>query len=312
MPSDQFAIDRRSFIKAAAPFVLAAPAVIRGQVLIERGRFGPDDVPLARQQLLEMVNAERRQHGLPHLELDDLACRVAADHALDMIEGQFLSHWGRDGRKPYQRYSFAGGTDAIQENASSADNVSSITPAGVEQSLFEMHQSMIDEVPPNDGHLRTILFPYHTHVGFGIAAKPDRIRLDEIYVSRYAEVAPVERVARPATRIRFKGKLLDRKHWVQAIYVYHEPLPVPPPIEWLRIPRSYGLPDTFASLLPRLPSDYLYVDGSQGVIETGDKGTFRTRVRLFKEPGINTIVLWIKRANNEAAFPVTQVCIRCE
>src|SRR5437867_1129214 len=220
MYSDQFGIDRRSFIKAAAPFALSVRAVFRGQIFIERDRFSPDDVSLARQRLLEMVNVERGQHDLPHLELDDLACRVTADHALDMIEGQFLSHWGRDGRKPYQRYSFAGGTDAIQENASSADNVSSITPAGVEQSLFEMHQSMIDEVPPNDGHLRTILFPYHTHVGFGIAAKPDRIRLDEIYVSRYAELAPVERVARPPTRIRFKGKLLDRKRWVQAIYVY--------------------------------------------------------------------------------------------
>src|SRR5438128_8731368 len=85
MASDQFAIDRRSFIKAAAPFALAIPAVIRGQVLIERGRFSPDDVPLARQQLLEIVNAERRQHGLTHLELDDLACRVAADHALDIL-----------------------------------------------------------------------------------------------------------------------------------------------------------------------------------------------------------------------------------
>lgn len=312
MPSDQFAIDRRAFIKAAAPFAVAVPAAIRGQVLIERGRFSPDDVPLARQQLLEMVNAERRQHGLTHLELDDLACRVAAGHALDMIEGQFLSHWGRDGRKPYQRYSFAGGTDSIQENASSVDNVSSTTPADVEQSLFEMHQTMIDEVPPKDGHRRTILFPYHTHVGFGIAVKQDRIRLDEVYVSRYAEVDPIERIAKPATRIRFNGKLLNRKHLVHAIYVYHEPLPVPPPSEWLRIPRSCGLPDTFASLLPRLPSNYLYVDGSKGVIETGNKGTFRTRVPLFKEPGINTIVLWIKRTNNEAAFPVTQVCIRCE
>ena len=312
MHSDQFGIDRRSFIKAAAPFALSVRAVFRGQIFIERDRFSPDDVSLARQRLLETVNAERGQHDLPHLELDDLACRVTADHALDMIEGQFLSHWGRDGRKPYQRYSFAGGTEAIQENASSANNVSSITPVDVEQSLLGMHQSMIDEVPPHDGHRRTILFPYHTHVGFGIAVKQDRIRLDEMYVSRYAEVIPIERIVKPAARIRFSGKLLNSKHWVQAIHVYHEPLPVPPPIEWLRIPRSYGLPNTFSSLLPRLPSNYLYVDGSSGVIETGRKGYFQTRIRLFKEPGINTIVLWIKRATNEAAFPATQVCIRCE
>ena len=54
------------------------------------------------------------------------------------------------------------------------------------------------------------------------------------------------------------------------------------------------------------------MNGTKGVIETGSKGSFRTLVTLFKEPGINTIVLWIRRAKNEAPFPVTQVCIQCE
>src|SRR5947207_411727 len=116
-------IDRRSFLKAAAPFALGLRTIARGQILIERGRFSQDDLPAAREQLLIQVNAERARAGLSLLELDDLACRVANEHALDMATGEFLSHWGSDGRKPYQRYSFAGGTEALRENVSSADNV---------------------------------------------------------------------------------------------------------------------------------------------------------------------------------------------
>src|SRR5437660_12105161 len=99
----QVAISRRSFLKSAAPFALGLRAIARWQTLIQRGRFGEDDVPLAREQLLRMVNEERSQAGLSKLELDGLACSVASDHSLDMAKGEFLSHWVRDGRKPYQR-----------------------------------------------------------------------------------------------------------------------------------------------------------------------------------------------------------------
>src|SRR6266545_4001329 len=124
-------IDRRSFLKTAAPFVLGLGAIARGQVPIERGRFNENDIPLAREQLLGMVNAERARAGLNRLTLDDLACKVASDHAQDMVARQFLSHWGSDGRKPYHRYSFAGGTGAVQENVSSGDGLQSVTSNAV-------------------------------------------------------------------------------------------------------------------------------------------------------------------------------------
>jgi uncharacterized protein YkwD len=90
----RFEIDQRSFLKAAAPLALGFRAA-RGQIPIERGRFSEDDIPLAREQLLKMVNAERLSAGLSQLELDNLACKVASEHALDMVKGEFLSHWGQ-------------------------------------------------------------------------------------------------------------------------------------------------------------------------------------------------------------------------
>ncbi len=310
--TDRFAIGRRSFLAAAAPLVLGWRSIVEWQTPVERGRFSNDDIPLVRERLLELVNAERKRLDLSRLELHELACKVADEHAGDMVEGQFLSHWGSDGRKPYQRYSFAGGNDAIQENVSLAQNIASVTATSVTRDFVDMHESMINEVPPNDGHRRAILYPHHTHVGFGVAIKHRALRLDELYVSRYAQVDAIPRQARVKAKLTLRGNLLNPKHEVTGVYVYYEPLPVPPPVEWLRIPRSYAMPDVYERLLPKLSGAYYYPNGSKGTIEQNNRGKFQTPVTLFRDPGINTIVLWIRRAKNEAPFPATQICIRCE
>ena len=56
-------ISRRSFLRAAAPFALGLGVIARGQLPIERGRFSEDDIPLAREQLLKQVNADRAHVG---------------------------------------------------------------------------------------------------------------------------------------------------------------------------------------------------------------------------------------------------------
>ena len=303
---------RRSFLKGSALFALGLRGVTRGQVPIERGRFGEEDIPAAREQLLTQVNAERTGAGLSLLVLDDLACKVASEHARDMVTREFLSHWGSDGRKPYQRYSFAGGTDAVRENVSSADNIQSLTRAGVLRDLYEMHQSMIDEVPPNDGHRKTILVPQQTHVGFGIAMNGRRLRLDELYLTRYVEMDPIPRQAVVNTRMLVKGKLLHLNHLLNGVEVYYEPLPSPPAIEWLREARSYGMPEVTEQLRPRLPDTVFYPDGGHGNIDIDSSNRFRVRVNLSKKPGINTIMVWIKTGHNGTAFPTAQICVRVE
>src|SRR5438105_9025630 len=196
MNSNLFDIGRRSFIRAAAPFAVGLSTIARGQMPVERGRFSEDDVLLAREQMLKLLNEERTHLGLGSLALDDLACRVATAHALDMITGGFLSHWGTDGRKPYQRYAFAGGADATQENVGLDDHIESVTPNSVMRELAYIHTSMYLEKPPNDGHRRAIVSPHHTDVGFGMALKDDNLRLVELYVSWWYEPT---RFPNPAT-----------------------------------------------------------------------------------------------------------------
>jgi uncharacterized protein YkwD len=284
-------------------------AIARGQIPIERGRFNESALPLARERLLEMVNTERSKAGLNRLQLDDLACQVASEHALDMAKAVFLNHWGTDGLKPYQRFSFAGGTDAVQENVSSADGIQSLTSTGVLSDLHDMHQSMIDEVPPNNGHRKTILYPWHTHVGFGIAMEGRNVRLDELYLSRYVKIDPLPREAKTRTTIVLRGQL-NQNHYLNGVELFYEPPPSPPDIAWLREPRSYGMPEPTEKLLPQLPDRLSYPDGSNGSIEIDSTNRFRVRVRLAKQPGINTLMVWIKIGSPGIAFPAAQVCIR--
>jgi hypothetical protein len=305
-------ISRRSFIKAAAPLALGLSAIARGQIPTERGRFSEDDIPLAREQLLKQVNADRAHAGLRQLQLDELASKVANEHARDMVQGDFLSHWGSDGRKPYHRYSFAGGTDAVQENVSSAQSIQSVTPGGVNRDLFEMHQAMIQEVPPNDGHRKTILSPQLTHVGLGIAMQGHNLRLDELYLSRYIEMDPIPRQVKPRTTVTMRGRVLNPRHMLTNADVFFEPLPSPPAVDWLRERRSYGLPRDFETILPKLPPPYFYADGSTGSIELKGSGRFQTRVNLSRKPGINTIVVWLKSGPNATGFAATQICVRVE
>jgi hypothetical protein len=303
-------IDRRSFLKAAAPLALGLRSMARGQIPIERGRFSEDQIPLVRDQLLKQVNAERTQAGLSRLLLDDLACQTASEHALDLVRGRFLSHWGTDGRKPYHRYSFAGGIDAVQENVASAEEIQSLTPNAVARDFADMHTAMLEEVPPNDGHRRTILDPHHTHVGFGIGFQGHSLRLDELYLARYFQIDPIPRRAKSKATILLTGKLLNPKHFLHEVDVFYEPLPAPPEAAWFSTLRSVSLPDDHVRLRPKAPPGTAYTDGKTGDYEWSRDGKFRVPAKLFKaEPGIYTIVFFIRTVPADIAFPGAEICI---
>lgn len=306
-------MDRRAFLKGAA---LSAVALRVGAAMprtAAASALAAPEFPAMANHLLNQVNIERAEVGLTPLKLDRLACTVAEKHAAEMARNGFLSHWGLDGCKPYHRYSFAGGSEAIQENAGALNSTTPIVPDEVPIHLMTMHRSMHDELPPNDGHRKTILNPINTHVGFGYADHGLCVRLCELYLARYVAIDPYAVTASPGDRFVLRGRLMEPGYSLEAIDVFYEPLPTPPDRAWLRIPRSYGLPDERESLLPKLGSTYFYKDGSKGSIELQGHGRFQVPLRLSrKEPGIYTAVVWIARSAKDEPFPATQVCVRAE
>jgi cysteine-rich secretory family protein len=266
-----------------------------------------------RNKLLELVNAERYLTGASELEFDDLASRVATAHAIDMATGNFVSHWGRDGRKPYHRYSFAGGIHATQENVASINNFFSADWKDLTNDLITLHVRMHAEKPPRDGHRKTILAPQHTHVGFGFATSQRRLRLVELYVAKYMEVSGFKSQAARNETLLLSGRLLNDKHSLQQIDIFYEPPAVARPAGSPPISGGYGLPDEFETLRPKLAGRWHYADGSKGVIELKDNGEFSVPIKLSKpQPGIYTIVSWVKKRPSGIGFPATEICVETE
>ena len=112
--------------------------------------------------------------GLPPVTLDEgAATRAGQAHADDMATHGYLGHWGTDGSVPEQRFTAAGGTDMVLENAScftdeharKLDRAPLIDPKNIEQA----EDMFFHETPPHDGHRKNILKPWHKTVGIGIA-----------------------------------------------------------------------------------------------------------------------------------------------
>ena len=264
-----------------------------------------------RASLLEMVNEERAVAKAPPLKVDELATQVATKHALDMAANEFASHWGRDGRKPYHRYSFAGGTQATQENISAADNTWSMKVSDLKQDAAYLHVRLYQEQPPNDGHRRAILAPQHTHVGFGLAVDKLRLRMVELFVAKYLEVEPIPRQAKPGDRLTFAARMPKQGYYLNTVEVFFEPAPQTPELTWLREPRSYALPDESKVLRPKVPPPLIYADRQPGVVEMSIDGRFKAPIKLYKpQPGIYTIVCWLRKGDSNKAFPATEVCIQ--
>ena len=294
-------------------FLQSASATL-GAALLDGSLLPPDELEKTlneiRANLLEMINEEREVEKVPPLKVDELATQVATKHALEMAGDEFASHWGRDGRKPYHRYSLAGGVHATQENVSAADNTWSMKVSDLKQDVAYLHVRLYQEKPPHDGHRRAILAPQHTHVGFGLAVDKLRLRLVELFVAKYLEVEPIKRKAKPGDKLTFAARMPKEGYYLNTVEVFYEPLPQTPELSWLRQPRSYALPSESEVLRPRVPPPFMYADRKPGVIEMSLSGRFTTPIRLFKpDPGIYTIVTWLRRADSVKAFPATEICI---
>jgi len=306
------AFSRRNFLKSSAALAFCYSA---GDVPRLLAHITDDEKTLnqLRNNLLQMVNEERAVSKLSPVATDALATEVATKHAREMAQHKYVSHWNREGLKPYQRYSLANGFHATQENISAADNTWSSELKDLIQDTSYLHLRLYNETPPNDGHRKAILAPQHTHVGFGIAVDELRLRVVELFVAKYVELVSQPQKGKPGETIYLKGKLLKWYYTLTLVEVFYEPLPRKLDVEALNQSRNYSLPAESVNLRPRLQPPYQYADRLPGVIEVDPDGSFRAPVTLFKNsPGSYTIVCWVKLRGSAKAFPATEICIRAE
>ena len=109
--------------------------------------------PDLEQQMLELVNAERRAAGLPAVKPDPKMTRVARGHSQDMFARSYFSHVAPGGDDLADRMRAAGvGYIAAGENLALAPT------------LFSAHSGLMQ----SPGHRANILRPQFGRVGIGI------------------------------------------------------------------------------------------------------------------------------------------------
>lgn len=277
-----------------------------------------------RLDLLNRINRDRSLHGLDPVELDAHASKVADDYCQRQIKHGTTGHFTLDGLTPYMRYSFAGGNDGIGENTAAWSANYRFSSAAITDLLRKSQQTMMEEQPPDDGHRRTILDPDATHVGIGIAWLGGELRMAQELIRRYIEWGPaVPRRVRLDDRVDLTGRPLPGVT-LEAITVHHEPVPSPLSRTAANRIDGYRLPDRRHEYRPR-PGIFLLrrdestaANGSvsdhehAGHFTIDRSGAFSFTIPFNDGPGIYTVVVWVRRNDDDRSIAASNISIRVE
>ncbi len=266
-----------------------------------------------REQVLRLINRDRALYKLPPVELDVAVSTMADEYCRTQIRNRTTGHFTTDGIAPYARFSFAGFNDAVSENAAGW----SANYAFNDRALYEMarrsEDAMMAEMPPDDGHRKTILDPHATHVGIGLAWENGEFRLVQEFIRRQIDwTRPLPRTARLGQSIVTSGRALHGVA-IEGITVHHEPLPQPISAHVASAISSYSLPLKRREYTPRVPQK----SGPLALAMRGDfslrpDGAFSFTVPFQDGPGLYTVVVWVRKDGDTTPFPASNVSIRVE
>jgi hypothetical protein len=171
----------------------------------------------------------------------------------------YLGHWGSDGSVPEQRFTEAGGTDMVLENAScfvDGRSRSLDANARVDAKYVELAESLFfHEKPPNDGHRRNILQPWHRRVGIGVAqpvATATEIPVPcfaQEFVDAYGTYAPVPRTLRVGDVLHVDGTVRAPATFA-GVGLARVDAPKPLGVAELNARRSYPIPTPYEMAWP--------------------------------------------------------------
>jgi uncharacterized protein YkwD len=132
---------------------------------------------------LSLVNSDRSQNGQSNVTRSSVSS--GQQHANDMLEHHFFSHWDTNGYKPYMRYTLAGGRGSTEENIAWYYSSSSFDAKEVLKDLE--WQMMYNDSDSSWGHKYNILNPSHNKVNVGIAVDSNNLYLVQDFENDYIQ-----------------------------------------------------------------------------------------------------------------------------
>jgi hypothetical protein len=167
---------------------------------------------------LSLINSDRQANGLQNVTLSDV--NSGQQHADEMLQKGYFSHWDLQGYKPYIRYTIAGGKGAVSENIGRVENWAA---AGMneKQALNHSEWSMMnDDAAWNWEHKNNILNPLHNKVSVGIAYDVKYLYFVEDFENDYISWIHLNNTN---NQIIMEGKLSRLMGDIQQIAIFYEP-----------------------------------------------------------------------------------------
>ena len=213
--------------KFATPTTVA-PAAIRIAAQVPTPMTSTHRHLSEKRYMLDLINQERERAGVPPVELGYNA--AAQRHAESALEHCFSSHWGKDGLKPYMRYSLAGGYQSNGENWSglnycykASDGYSSIR--NIDREIDNMMEGWLR----SPAHRRNILDPWHKRVNIGLAWNRYNLMGNQHFEGdyvKYDELPSMEDGILALSGTMLNGAQFDQDNNVD-VMIYYDPPPRP-------------------------------------------------------------------------------------
>lgn len=267
------------------------------------------DLDAARVYMVQIINRDRASVGAPPVVLDlGVPTQVGQMHSDEMAINGYLSHWTMDGRKPDQRYTEAGGRDALAENAFTSLEGTAAEDAGNPRKLdlassqvfhrYELDNiegDFFNEKPPNDGHRVNIINPYHTQIGIGLSfasmfGAGVRTACAQEFVTKHADFGEIPSTLAAGGKFRLTGKMQPGVH-IKTIDLRWESPAKPMSIAELNKTDGYGIPEKVVA------SYFAQADGAPNSISVtaspeGDQFTVDIATESDWQPGLYYLSVW--------------------
>jgi uncharacterized protein YkwD len=257
-----------------------------------------------RALVVAQINAARAELGLDPLAYDWTLERVGDAHCMVLLEEGGDGHFSRSGVAPYLRYLLAGGRGFHRENIASYSSTAPVDGAQLGKVLCRSVSEMLDEVPPQDGHRRSLLDPWVTHIGVGLATQGGEVRMAHELATEVTEGwSGPPAVAMPRTAVALEGRLA-RPWRPAALEVLWEELPHPLTDGEARAIRSYGYPPRRAMFNANQPTDEPGAQARLALFTADRFGSFSFRWPTGPHEGVEIVLLWARYDNNRELVPV--------
>lgn len=249
----------------------------------------PQTYHFAQDYTLLLINQEREKNGLPGLNYDALAAQVAREHAQDMIDRGYFSHWDMDGNKPTRRYNLEGGYHALTENIYSQKSQN----LQLRESLDLMMKTLME----SPGHRDAILSPDSTHVGIGFAKRGRQFYADQEFITKIGGEYDCPLSAHVGQNVTFRGRFDPQRYSFSHVLIGAEDRAKPRSKDWLAQTGEYSDADViFAACVADANLKFKKLPVTQSVVVDPATGRYICDAKLDFEghQGLYYLFVWLR------------------